>query len=111
MASAEPVEHGGDAVEELLAHLHLRAAHVAPRDGDAERGADLRVGARGGGVASDASTALVAGTVSVTESVSVSVTDTDTDTDSDAVSSQPPQSGFFTLNVAMSGAGCTVSSF
>ena len=103
MASAEPVEHGVDAVEELLAHLHLRAAHVAPRDGDAERGADLRVGARGGGVASDASTALVAGTVTVT--------DTDTDTDSDAVSSQPPQSGFFTLNVAMSGAGCTVSSF
>ena len=59
-AGAEPVEQRGDAVEELLARLHLRAAHVAPGDGHAERGTHLGVGAGSGGVASDASTALVA---------------------------------------------------
>ena len=35
--SAEPVEHGCDAIEELLARLDLACAHVSPRDGDEER--------------------------------------------------------------------------
>jgi hypothetical protein len=47
-AGAEPEEHGGDAVEELLARLDVSDAHVTPRDGDTQASADFRVGAGGG---------------------------------------------------------------
>jgi hypothetical protein len=50
-ASAEPVEHCRDAVEELLAALHITRAHVLPGDCDAQSGANFCVGACGGGEA------------------------------------------------------------
>ena len=52
--STELVEHGGHAVEELLARLDVGDVYVAPSDGDAEASADFGVGTCGGGEPSEA---------------------------------------------------------
>jgi hypothetical protein len=65
---AEAMEHGGDAVEELLALLNLPDAHVSPRNGDAQGGADLGIRSGGGGEAGGAIAAIGTGRLPDVES-------------------------------------------
>jgi len=54
------VEKASHAIEEGFTTLDLRGVHMAPRDGHAEGGAGLAVGAGGGGEPAEAYPALVA---------------------------------------------------
>ena len=60
VSRAEAVEHGRDAVEQLLARLDRERFDVAPSDRRTQPGSCLAVGASSGGEARDAMTALAA---------------------------------------------------